>query len=53
MIVIVDYGMGNVGSVKNAFNFLGQEVIISNKSEDIEKCSAFPEFWSNFYFLAF
>ncbi len=37
MIVIVDYGMGNVGSVKNALTLLGAEVVISNKKADIEQ----------------
>mgnify|MGYP001156700331 FL=1 len=35
MICILDYGSGNVGSVYNVIKFLGYEVIISNKSEDI------------------
>lgn len=29
MIAIVDYGMGNVRSLSNAFEFLGQEVVIT------------------------
>ncbi|MBI5728764.1 MAG: imidazole glycerol phosphate synthase subunit HisH [Candidatus Magasanikbacteria bacterium] len=39
MIVIVDYGMGNVGSVKNALAALGQEAVISNRPEDIESAT--------------
>ena len=39
MVVIIDYGMGNVGSVKNAFDFLGEEAIISRKEEDIKSAS--------------
>lgn len=39
MIVIIDYGMGNVGSVKNALLFLKQEFLISNKKEDIAASS--------------
>ena len=35
MMVIVDYGMGNVQSVKNALEFLGYEALISRKEEDI------------------
>ena len=36
-VVIIDYGMGNVGSVKNALTFLGQEAIISSQPKDLEE----------------
>lgn len=36
MIVIVDYGMGNVRSVINALTLLGFESVLSSKREDIE-----------------
>jgi glutamine amidotransferase len=36
MIVIVDYGMGNLGSVKNMFKKVGQEAIISSDIEIIK-----------------
>ncbi len=36
MIVIVDYGMGNVRSLRNAFDFLGCDVILSREIEDFE-----------------
>ena len=39
MISIVDYGMGNVGSVKNAVEYLGHDVIIPKTKEDFEKSS--------------
>jgi len=35
MIVIIDYGMGNLSSVKNALNFLGLESKISSDEDDI------------------
>jgi len=35
MIVIIDYGMGNVQSVKNAIEFLGYDVVISRNKNDI------------------
>ncbi len=35
MIVIIDYGLGNVQSVRNAIEYLGCEVLISRKEEDI------------------
>ncbi|MCF7872769.1 MAG: imidazole glycerol phosphate synthase subunit HisH [Candidatus Omnitrophica bacterium] len=35
MNVIVDYGMGNLESVKNAVSFLGKKVIITSSSEDL------------------
>jgi imidazole glycerol-phosphate synthase subunit HisH len=37
MIVVIDYGMGNLQSVVNAFEYLNQEVIISNDPKIIEK----------------
>lgn len=37
MIAIIDYGAGNLFSVKNALDFLGFESIITNKKEDIIK----------------
>jgi imidazole glycerol-phosphate synthase subunit HisH len=36
MVVIIDYGMGNVRSLKNAFAFLGHDVVISRELSDIE-----------------
>jgi len=35
MIAIIDYGMGNVGSIKNMFSRIGIESIITSKQEDI------------------
>jgi len=35
MIVIIDYGMGNLGSVKNMLKRIGYPAIISSKPEDI------------------
>nr|WP_321026541.1 imidazole glycerol phosphate synthase subunit HisH [Clostridium neonatale] len=40
MIVIIDYGMGNLKSVRNALNFLGLENKISSKEEDINNADA-------------
>lgn len=37
MIIIIDYGMGNVGSVKNALSFLGVEASVSRDITDIKK----------------
>jgi glutamine amidotransferase len=37
MIVIIDYGMGNLKSVKNALDFLGLESKISEDREEIRK----------------
>jgi glutamine amidotransferase len=39
MVVIIDYGMGNIGSVKNALEYLGASVSISSKKEDIKSAS--------------
>jgi glutamine amidotransferase len=35
MIVIVDYGIGNLASLKNMFNYLGVKVCISRNKEKI------------------
>jgi glutamine amidotransferase len=37
MIVIVDYGLGNLGSIKNMFKKIGTEAVISSNSSDIER----------------
>lgn len=39
MIVIVDYGLGNLASVRNAFRVVGSEVRISSNPEDIRTAS--------------
>jgi len=40
MIVIIDYGLGNLGSVKNALDKLGIDSVISNSIKQIEAGSA-------------
>ena len=35
-ITIINYGMGNLGSIKNMLSFLGHDSIISNKKKDID-----------------
>ena len=37
-IGIVDYGMGNTRSLKNAFEYLGQDVEISAHPEMLKVC---------------
>ena len=37
MIVIIDYGLGNLGSVKNALDKLGIDSAISGSPQKIEK----------------
>lgn len=39
MIVIIDYDLGNLGSVKNALDKLGIDSIISNSKREIEKAT--------------
>ncbi|MDD5571239.1 MAG: imidazole glycerol phosphate synthase subunit HisH [Bacteroidales bacterium] len=39
MIVIIDYGMGNLRSVLNKFNKIGTKAIISSKVDDIKNAS--------------
>jgi len=40
MIVIIDYGVGNLASVKNALDKLGAKSVISNDAEIIKKSTA-------------
>lgn len=35
-IVIIDYGMGNLGSVRNMIRYLGYEPLVSSAKKDIE-----------------
>jgi len=39
MIVIIDYGLGNLGSVKNALDKLGVDSMVSKSVKDIEKAT--------------
>ena len=39
MIIIIDYGMGNINSITNALNYLGITWNISNSRKDIENFS--------------
>jgi len=39
MITIIDYGIGNLGSVKNAMDKLGVDFIVSKSMKDIEKAT--------------
>lgn len=38
MIAIIDYGMGNIHSVRKAFESLGAETAVVSKPGDLEKC---------------
>ncbi len=37
MIVIVDYGLGNISNVKRAIEHLGYEVVVSNNPKIIDQ----------------
>ena len=39
MITIVDYGMGNLGSIKNMFKYIGVEVEIESDVDNIKNAS--------------
>lgn len=40
MVLVIDYGMGNTGSVKRAFEECGAgEVVISHYEEDFDRCT--------------
>jgi len=41
MILIVNYGMGNIGSVSNALDYLGGKHFISNDPNDLGKADAY------------
>lgn len=61
MIVIIDYGMGNVFSVKNALDVIGAEAIVSDKPGDLGEADkiilpgvgAFPDAMRNLKGLGF
>jgi len=36
-IVIIDYGLGNLGSIKNMLKKIGSEAIVSSSISDIER----------------
>lgn len=38
--MIIDYGMGNVGSIVGALNYLGGDYFVSNKKQDIVEARA-------------
>lgn len=40
MIGIIDYGMGNLGSVSNACRFIGVDARIITRKQEMEDCSA-------------
>lgn len=40
MVGIIDYGMGNLGSVSNAFRFLGLDARIITRKDEMESCRA-------------
>lgn len=39
MITVIDYGMGNLKSLTNAFNFLGEKVEIASSFKEIERAT--------------
>lgn len=39
MITIVDYGMGNLGSIKNMFKYIGVEAVIESDADNIKNAS--------------
>ena len=40
MIAVIDYGAGNIFSVKNAFDYLGFECKLSKSEDEIRKADA-------------
>lgn len=39
MIGIIDYGLGNLGSIKNMLKIIGEKVIISSDTSELDKCN--------------
>lgn len=37
MIAIIDYGAGNLFSVKNAFDYIGEDAVIANDPDELER----------------
>lgn len=37
MIAVIDYGMGNLGSVSNALKYLGRDVLVTQKGSDLKR----------------
>ena len=40
MIAVVNYGMGNLGSVKNAFDYIGVESFVSDDPDKLSEADA-------------
>lgn len=40
MIAVIDYNVGNLFSVKNALDYIGEESLITNDADDLEKADA-------------
>lgn len=41
MIAVIDYGAGNLFSVKNALEYLGESYVITNQIEEIKKADSY------------
>lgn len=41
MIGIIDYGLGNLGSINNMLKVIGEKSVISNSKETLEKCDRY------------
>lgn len=39
MIAVINYGMGNTGSIVNMLHKIGEEAIVTDKAEDLEEAS--------------
>ena len=50
MIAVIDYGAGNIFSVKNALDFIGYENRLTDKKEDIENADAIMLFEKSYEF---
>ena len=45
MIVIVDYGVGNLFSLKSSFAFIGQEITVTNDAETIKNAEKIIKYY--------
>ena len=41
MVGIIDYGLGNLGSIQNMIKAIGEKSVISSKPEELDKCDRY------------
>ena len=41
MVGIINYGLGNLGSIQNMLKVIGEKSIISSNPEELDKCDRY------------